>query len=57
VVAVQEEERRRVARELHDEVGQAISAVLVGLGQVENRLPAGYRPVSTRIGARPFIAH
>ncbi len=40
LVAVQEQERRRVARELHDEVGQAISAVLVELGRLENRLPA-----------------
>ena len=39
VVAVQEEERRRVARELHDEVGQAISGVLVELGRAANRLP------------------
>lgn len=39
LVAAQEEERRRVARELHDEVGQAISAVLVELGRLENRLP------------------
>ncbi|MCL4401740.1 MAG: sensor histidine kinase [Acidobacteria bacterium] len=40
LVAAQEEERRRVARELHDEVGQAISAVLVELGRLENRLPS-----------------
>ena len=41
LVAAQEEERRRVARELHDEIGQAMSAVLVELGRLENRLPAG----------------
>jgi signal transduction histidine kinase len=39
VVTVQEEERRRVARELHDEVGQTLSAVLVELGRAGNRLP------------------
>lgn len=40
LVEVQEQERRRVARELHDEVGQAISAVLVELGRLEKELPA-----------------
>ncbi len=40
LVEAQEEERRRVARELHDEVGQAISAVLVEIGRLESRLPA-----------------
>jgi two-component system, NarL family, sensor histidine kinase UhpB len=36
-LAAQEEERSRVARELHDEVGQALTAVLLGL----DRLAAG----------------
>jgi signal transduction histidine kinase len=39
LVSIQEEERRRVARELHDEVGQSLSAVLVELGRAVNRLP------------------
>ncbi len=38
VVRVQEEERRRVARELHDEVGQTLSAVLVEVGRAASRL-------------------
>jgi len=31
VIAAQETERRRVARELHDEAGQALTSILVGL--------------------------
>ena len=33
-------ERRRVAQELHDEVGQSLTAVLLGLRQVADRAPA-----------------
>ena len=35
-----EAERRRVAQELHDEVGQSLTAVLLGLRQVADRAPA-----------------
>jgi signal transduction histidine kinase len=36
LLAVQEEERKSLARELHDEVGQALGALLVDLGQAKN---------------------
>ena len=35
LVAAQEEERRNLSRELHDEIGQGMSAMLVELGRVE----------------------
>ncbi|MGE3509419.1 MAG: sensor histidine kinase [Vicinamibacterales bacterium] len=37
LVGAQEEERRRIARELHDDVGQALSAVNVELAVAERR--------------------
>lgn len=40
VVSAQEEERRRLSRELHDEVAQGISAVLVQIKRLDNRLAA-----------------
>ena len=34
LVETQEEERRVLSRELHDEVGQSLSAILVGLSNL-----------------------
>jgi len=39
VVDAQELERRRLARELHDETGQALTSILLGLKGVEEALP------------------
>ena len=42
VISVQEEERRRVARELHDEAGQALTAVIIGLERGLASMPDTY---------------
>ena len=39
-LAAQEAERHRIAQELHDEVGQSLTVVLLGLKQVESHAPA-----------------
>src|ERR671935_130062 len=42
VISAQEEERRRVARELHDEAGQALTAVIIGLERGLASMPDTY---------------
>jgi signal transduction histidine kinase len=41
VVQAQEEERRRLARELHDETGQALASILLGLKTLEESKDVG----------------
>lgn len=43
VLAGQEAERLRIAQELHDQVGQQLTAVLLGLARVEARVPSAAR--------------
>lgn len=41
LVSAQENERRRISRELHDEVGQVLSAIMLGLGNLRSALKDG----------------
>ena len=47
LVAMQEDERKRLSRELHDEVGQAMSALLVELSNLEAEIREGSGDVAT----------
>jgi signal transduction histidine kinase len=39
LITVQEEERKRIARDLHDQLGQALSAMTMGMEAAEHSLP------------------
>ena len=48
VIDAQEAERARVARDLHDDIGQALTSVLLGLRLVEGAVSAGGAPEAAR---------
>jgi signal transduction histidine kinase len=49
ILHVQEEERKRISRELHDEVGQALTAVNVSLAILKNSVDAGNAELRSKI--------
>jgi two-component system sensor histidine kinase UhpB len=56
-VAAQEAERKRIARELHDEVGQTLTAVLLELDHATRHVPVEFRDylAATLEGARASL--
>jgi signal transduction histidine kinase len=48
LVSAQENERRRLSRELHDEVGQVLSAIVLGLGNLRAALHGDNKPEAFR---------
>jgi PAS domain S-box-containing protein len=57
VISAQEEERHRVSRELHDEAGQALTALKVSLEMVVADLPAGEIPSNNTNASRLSALH
>jgi two-component system sensor histidine kinase UhpB len=50
IIEVQENERRRISRELHDEIGQALYAIQFNLEMVDKDLPQTTAVVRGRLG-------
>jgi len=45
---IREEERKRVAREIHDQLGQALTAIKLDLSSLVSELPAELKPLAKR---------
>ena len=52
-LSAQEAERRRIAQELHDEIGQSLTAVLLELKRAGDRLPSPCAPICATRRRRP----
>jgi two-component system sensor histidine kinase UhpB len=50
LITAQEEERRRISREVHDEAGQALSALTISLNLIRAELPARQKGLYNRVG-------
>ena len=56
IITAQEEERKRVARELHDEAGQAITSIMIELAQARDLLPEEATEVAQRLSHSRLVA-
>jgi signal transduction histidine kinase len=56
LVDAQETERRAISRELHDEVGQALGALLVDIGRLSTRLSGGHPEVMAQLDNLKSVA-
>lgn len=56
IITAQEEERKRVARELHDEAGQALTSIMMDLAQARDMLPGESTEIAKRLSRSRQVA-
>ena len=55
-INAQEEERKNIARSLHDDTGQALSMIIFNLERLENRLPLDENELHEKLSATRMVA-
>jgi two-component system sensor histidine kinase UhpB len=55
-ITAQEEERKNIARSLHDDTGQALSMLIINLERLENRLPVDESELRSKLEASRKLA-
>ncbi len=58
IISIQEKERRRISRELHDDAGQALTAMKINVEMMEKELPENIVSVRKRLAdTKQLLAH
>lgn len=57
IIETQESERRRISRELHDEIGQALTAIKFNLDMIEKDLPQDFPVIRGRLGEAKSLSN
>ncbi len=58
IISIQEKERRRISRELHDEAGQALTAMKINIEMMENNIPGSSTNIRKRLAeTKQLVTH
>ncbi len=58
IISIQEDERRRISRELHDDAGQALTAMKINIEMLEKEIPEGTASVRKRLAdTKQLLSH
>jgi len=58
IISIQEKERRRISRELHDEAGQALTAMKINIEMMENNIPENSTNIKKRLAeTKELVIH
>ncbi|MFQ5688145.1 MAG: PAS domain S-box protein [Candidatus Scalindua sp.] len=58
IISIQEKERRRISRELHDETGQALTAMKINIEMMEKSIPGSSTNIKDRLAeTKQLVTH